>query len=296
MSDYLNAVRLLIRIARTRSLTAAGREMGLPQSSVSRALKGLEKRIGTALVVRTTRGVSMTDAGADFARRMELLLGEMEEAEHEAREFSELNGSLRVSLVSSLAVRWLMPRLAAFRKRHPLLRLDFVIVDYRQQLAAEGIDVTLRIGAPGDQTPLIRFIRSWPRVVVAAPQYLRNVAMPQLPADLRRHQIIAGPVGLSGGWTFSRHGTTQTIPLQSTLSISSSEAAVAAAVSGTGIHRCPEGACSDELRDGRLVRLLPDWDAGSVDLNALFGIGSAARPAARAFVEYVAEVLRDDAH
>lgn len=111
MSDRLFALRLFVRVAQKGSFSGAGREMGIPQSTASRTIATLEREIGAALLVRSTRAVTLTDAGADFLARIEPILADLEDAEHAARGTGELRGVLRVGLGSSLAVRELIPRL-----------------------------------------------------------------------------------------------------------------------------------------------------------------------------------------
>lgn len=124
MSDRLSSLRLFTRVARRGSFSAAGRELGLPQSTASRMIAQLERDLGAALLVRNTRAVTLTDAGADFLLRLEPILAELEDAEHAARGTGELRGVLRVGLGSSLAVREVIPRLPAFADQHRALRID----------------------------------------------------------------------------------------------------------------------------------------------------------------------------
>ena len=124
MTDRLLALRAYVRTAHSGSFSRAGRELGLSQPSVSRILAGLEKEVGAALLMRTTRRVTLTDAGADYLARIEPLLSGLEEADHAARGTGELRGVLRIALSSSFGVREVIPRLPDFLERHPALRID----------------------------------------------------------------------------------------------------------------------------------------------------------------------------
>src|SRR5215471_8834326 len=172
MSDRLFALRLFARVARKGSFSAAGRELNIPQSTASRTIATLEREIGVALFVRSTRVVTLTDAGVDFLARIESVLTELDEAEHAARGTGELRGILRIGLGTNFAVREVIPRLAVFMNRHPVLRIDLMIGDQRQDLVTEGVDVALRFGALSDSTATARRIRSWPRVLAASRTYL----------------------------------------------------------------------------------------------------------------------------
>jgi DNA-binding transcriptional LysR family regulator len=293
MSDRLFALRLFARVARIGSFSAAGRELNIPQSTASRTIATLEREIGVALFVRTTRAVTLTDAGLDYLARIESVLAELDEAEHAARGTGELRGILRIGLVTTFGVREVIPRLSVFASRHPALRIDLMMGDQRQDLVAEAVDVAFRYGPLADSTATVRRIVAWPRVLAASPAYLDEAGTPLTPADLPRHAIIVGPASLGGHWSFLKGDAVTSFHVEGKLSIRASLGAIAAAVEGLGILMTPLGACRRELERGELVRLLPEWDAGTVELNAIYPSGRAAKPSARAFVDYLITALRE---
>jgi DNA-binding transcriptional LysR family regulator len=273
------------------SFSAAGRDLNIPQSTASRIIATLEREIGAALFLRTTRAVTPTDAGLDFLARIEPVLVELEEAEHAARGTGELRGVLRVGLVTNFAVREVIPRLPGFMSQHPALRIDLLVRDERQDLMAEGVDVAFRYGPLSDLTATARKILAWPRVLAASRAYLDKAGTPVDPADLSHHSIILGPASLGGHWSFRVGDTTTSFQVEGKLKITASLGAIAAAVEGLGIVMTQFGACRRELERGELVRLLPEWDAGTVELNAIYPSGRAAKPSARAFVDYLIAML-----
>jgi DNA-binding transcriptional LysR family regulator len=186
MSDRLEALRLFSRVARTGSFSAAGRELGLSQPSVSRIVADLEREVGAALLTRTTRAVTLTEAGSDYLARIEPILSALEEADHAARGTGELRGVLRVAVSSSFAVREVIPRLPAFLAPHPALRVDLLMNDQRQDLLGEGIDVALRFGALADSTAIARRLGTaraywWPRPLILRKPVLRDRWRTSLP-------------------------------------------------------------------------------------------------------------------
>jgi DNA-binding transcriptional LysR family regulator len=291
MSDRLFALRLFVRVARKGSFSAAGRDMNIPQSTVSRTIAELEREIGAALFVRTTRAVALTDAGLEFLARIESVLAELDEAEHAARGTGELRGILRIGLATTFALREVIGRLSDFMSRHPALRIDLMIGDEREDLVVEGVDVALRFGPLSDSTATVRRILAWPRVLAASPAYLDKAGAPLTPTDLARHAIILGPASLRGHWSFRKGDTATSFQVEGKLTISASLGAIAAAVEGLGIVMTPLGACRRELERGELVRLLAEWDAGTVELSAVYASGRAAKPSARAFVDYLIAAL-----
>jgi DNA-binding transcriptional LysR family regulator len=293
MSDHLFALRLFARVARKGSFSAAGRELGIPQSTASRTIAELERRVGASLLVRNTRVVTLTDTGADFLSRIETILAELEDAEQSVRGTIELRGRLRIGIGSSLAIREVIPRLPEFLDKHPDLQVDLLLDDYRQDLVAEGIDVAFRFGLLPDSAATARTIRSWPRVIAASPKYLERSGIPHSPADLSSHSIIVGPVSSSPTWSFQKDGTTSSIRVEGRARIAGNEGAIAAAIAGLGIVMSSSGSLRREIADGRLTRVLEDWDLGALELSAVFAAGRTTKRAARAFTEFLADVVRD---
>jgi DNA-binding transcriptional LysR family regulator len=290
MNDHIDALRLFIRVARRGSFSAAGRELGVPQSTVSRTIATLEREIGASLLVRTTRAVTVTDAGAEFLARIEPILADLDEAEQTARHSGELRGTLRIGIGTSLAARIVIPHLKPFLDRHPALRIDLLLDDQKQDLVKEGVDVAFRFGALADSTATARKLVSWPRVLAAAPGYLSSAPALDSPADLAAHAIIIGPQG-AGDWTFRKGGTATSVRLDGRLRVTDLQGAYLAAVEGMGIVLTTLPAFRREFESGVLVQVLTEWDLGSVDVHAVFTSGRAAKPSARAIVAYLAEIL-----
>jgi DNA-binding transcriptional LysR family regulator len=293
MSDRLFALRLFARVARKGSFSAAGRELNIPQSTASRTIATLEREIGVALFIRTTRAVTLTDAGVDFLVRIESVLAELDEAEHAARGTKEMRGTLRIGLATTFAVREVISRLADFMSLHPALRIALMMEDEREDLVTEGVDVALRFGPLSDSTATVRKILAWPRVLAASRAYLDKAGVPLAPTDLPQHAIILGPASLGGHWSFRQGDTATSFQVEGKLTITASLGAIAAAVEGLGIVMTPLCACRRELERGELIRLLPEWDAGTVELNAVYASGRAAKPSARAFIEYLIPALHE---
>jgi len=292
MSDRLEALRLFVRVARRGSFSAAARERGVPQSTASRTIAALERDMAASLLVRTTRAVTLTDTGADFLARIEPILADLEEAEHLARGTGELRGLLRVGIGTALAMRLVIPQLKPFLDRHPALRVEMMLDDQHQDLVSDGVDVAFRFGVLADSTATVRKIATWKRTLAASPAYLAEAPAIEVPSDLSKHSVIIGPQGVRD-WVFRRDGTMSSIRIEGRLVIPAFEGALAAAAAGLGIVMTTLGASRRELEDGSLVRILPEWDLGTVDLHAVFTAGRAAKPSARALIGHLAAGLAD---
>jgi DNA-binding transcriptional LysR family regulator len=292
MKDRLDALRLLVRVARRGSFSAAAREFGVPQSTASRTIADLEREIGASLLTRTTRAVTVTEAGSDFLARVEGILLDLDEAEHAVRGSGELRGVLRVGLGTGLATRIVIPRLKPFVDAHTRLQVELLLDDQHQDLIGEGVDVALRFGKLADSTATIRKLQSWPRMLAASPTYLAEAPPLAVPADLAAHSVIVGAQG-GGEWSLRKDGATASIRIEGRLRIPAFEGALAAANAGLGIVLTSLAASRREFETGSLVQVLQGWDLGSVDLHAIFTGGRAAKPSARALVNFLAEALSD---
>ena len=293
MNDKLLALRLFVRVAHTGSLSAAARELDLSQPSVSRIIAALEEEVGAALVTRTTRAVTLTDVGNDYLTRVEAILVSLEEADHAARGSRELRGSLRVALPASFGVREIVPVMPGFLARHPALNVSLLMSDQRQDTIKEGVDVALRLGELADSSATARLIGRTQRLIAASPTYLKARGTPETPADLAAHAAIVGPAGTTAGtWSFQKDGQSVSVRINSRLTVSFNEAAVAAAVAGIGIVTTALWGCRAELASGSLIQLLPDWKMGEVEVHGMFSPGRLPKPSARALVEYLIAELR----
>jgi len=281
-----------VRVARTGSFSRAARELGISPPSATRAVAALEKEGGAALFTRSTRALTLTEAGVRYLERIEPLLDALVEAEHELRGTGELRGVLRIGLSSSMAVRTLIPVLPRFAEEHPDLRIELLVDGRRPNPLVEGVDLALRVGELTDTRAVARRILATPLVIAASRAYLARAGTPRAPEDLATHRAVLGPIDAGPGWTFRRAGhEAVTVRLEGQVMTNQDEAAVAAAVAGLGIVSIPREGCRAEIESGALVELLPDWDRGSLDIHAVFIDGQAAKPAAKAFAEFLVGTL-----
>jgi DNA-binding transcriptional LysR family regulator len=290
------ALKLFTRVARLGSFSAAARECNLSQSQASRIVADLEESLGARLLSRTTRAVVPTEAGCEFLARMEPILDALDEAEQSVREGGELRGILRLGLPSSIALREVIPRLSPFTERYPKLHVQILLDDKRQDLVRDAVDVSIRVGRLSDSSATAKLLATLSRVIVASPAYLERAGTPASPGELVGHRIIGGPATLvPNAWVFERAGKLETVELLPDLSTNDNEATVAAATAGLGITSTTEWACSRELQDGALVRLLTDWKTREIPVHAYFPAGRATRAAARTLIDFLAAEFRREA-
>ncbi len=294
MADRIDSLRLFARAARTRSFSRTGRDFGLTQPVVSRNIAALERSLGTALFTRTTRAVALTDAGKEFLARIEPLLDQLDEAYQTARGSGEIRGVLRIGMSSSFGIREVIPRLPAFMQAYPHLKLEFLMNDQRQDLVLEGVDVAIRLGELPDSSARARRLTTIRRIIVAAPEYLGRMGVPQHPKDLADHTMIAGPGGIGPTWTFRHGAEVASVRLECRIKSTLNEGAIAAAVAGLGITITGVPSELPELTAGSLAQVLLDWELDRMDVHAVFAAGKSAKPAARAFADFLARHSRTE--
>lgn len=296
MSDRISTLRLFRGVARSGSFTAAGREAGLSQPSVSRIISKLEADLGAALFVRSTHAVQLTEAGNEYLESIDGILSSLDEANHMVRGDGTLRGRLRLGSAISFAQREVIPRLPEFLEANPELEIDLVLDDSFQELIDQSIDVALRFGALNDSTMVARRLTESPRILAASPAYLEKAGTLESPADLARHKIVLGPSSWgAAGWSFKKDDREFSIKVERQLMVTVNEASTVAALAGLGIVSTSLSSCRAEIESGRLVRLLPDWDIGKAEVHAVLAAGKNAKPSARAFTDYLVEKFKKDA-
>lgn len=260
-------------VARRGSFSVVARERGVDPSAVSRQVAALEAELGYPLFERTTRRLSLTEAGQLTLERMQPLFDEIEQVRQSARDsVSEPSGRLRLTTSVAFGERWLVPRLASFRQAYPAIGLDLVLTDATLDLQAENIDLALRLGArmSGPHTGL-RLMPAHYRVV-ASPDYLAARGWPERPSDLAAYDAIVFPYrGFGASWRFrARHAPAQTrnVPMRDALIISNALAARRAALQGLGVALLADWLIGRDLASGALVDVLPGHDVSAADFDS----------------------------
>ncbi len=292
MNDRVQQFSLFVRVAETGSFSKAARALGLSQPSASRAIAALEGRIGVKLIVRTTRQISLTDAGESLLERARDALAAIDDAESAARGADRLSGVLRVALSTGYGAWRIVPVLPAFVDRHPLLKIDLMMSDRYENLIAEGADVAIRIGDQPDSTFVARKLESARRLLVASPGYLARRGVPQTLADLAGHDFVGGPAE-AGQTTIAarRNGRRETRVLSSRISANSAAGVAACAAAGLGVAVGSYWMCAEGLASGALVELLPDYALDPVDAFVVFPSGRKTSQRSRAFADYLERAL-----
>jgi DNA-binding transcriptional LysR family regulator len=291
--DRLAAMEAFVLVVDSGSFSAAARRLNVGQPAVSKLVAQLEERLGVKLLVRTTHGLTPTEAGLNYYERARRSIEEADEAELAARGASKgLSGRLRVSAAATFARIHLIPHIPEFLSDHPDLKLDVVLDDRNVDLVQEGIDVALRMGRLVDSTLTARRIASCGHAVLATPAYFARAGEPATPADLLAHDaVIYAQRGGGATWTFKRDGAEVPVTLNDRLRVSAAEGVRAAVLAHAGIAIASEWMFTPELAEGTVQKALRDWQLPQLDLWALFPAGRAATTKARTFVGFVEKVM-----
>lgn len=292
--DLISTMRAFVRVHETRSFSAAAKDLNLSQPSISKAVAQLEQELGVQLFLRSTRGLSPTDAGQTFYQHA---LRTLDEAELAMQSVSganaPLSGTLRVSGTITFMRQHIIPRLAPFMAQHPRLCIDLLLDDGNIGLVEEGAEVSLRMGKLASSSLTARKIGQCRRIVVATPAYLQQRGTPATPGDLANHAAIVLSRGEGGEQvTFSRDGSVADVTLQPRLRISALEGLRSAVLAGLGVAVASEWIFDDELASGQVIEVLSDWRMPPLDLWVVLPGGARhASPQARAFIAFIEEQL-----
>jgi DNA-binding transcriptional LysR family regulator len=295
--DRLEAMAVFRSVAELGGLAAAARQLNLSPVAVTRAVAGLEARLGARLLTRTTRRVRLTEAGARYLADCDRILAEVEEAEAAAAgSHAAPRGTLRVTAPTQFGRLHIGPALPGFLDRYPEVAVELVLLDRVVDLVEEGIDVGLRIGELGTSSLVAIRLGQVRRVVVGAPALLERQGVPATPRDLASYQLIV-PTSLSSGetWRFvdpAKGDRPITVKLTSRLKTSQPEVAIDAAIAGFGLTRVPIYQVALPLARGSLRIVLDAFEEPPVPVSLITVEGRRSAAKVRAFIDHVAPELR----
>ena len=280
------------RVVDAGSFAAAARQLGVNTSVTSKHVSMLEAELGTQLLLRGTRSLKLTEAGAVYYRHCARIVEEVEHARQTVVDMqSAPRGRLRVSAPPGLIAGLVVPWLPEFRQRFPLIELDVSAANRFVDLAEEGFDLALRVTDAPQPHLVARKLADMRIMVCAAPSYIERRGVPREPMDLLQHDVLQfTPPGLMSDSIFEKDGVRIDVPLHGSIRINHAEPLRTLALGGLGISLLSRHLVHDDLREGRLVRLLPDWrPVVDAALYAVYLPNRFGMPKLRAFVEFLLE-------
>jgi DNA-binding transcriptional LysR family regulator len=290
----LTDIAIFVKVVELSSFTAAADALEMSQPVVSKAVTRLEEKLGARLLNRTTRRLSLTEAGSELYRRSVRALEEIENAELEVARFqTEPRGTLRVSAPMSFSILHLGAKLPSFLERYPGVTVELSLDDRQVDLVEEGFDVAIRIAHLRDSSLVARKIVPCRQVLCASPGYLKKHGTPERPEDLLEHNcVLYSFLTNAREWRLvDEQGEVHVVPLKGSLQTNNGLVNRAAAVGGTGIVMLPSFYVGDQLRSGELVALLCKFRPADIAVYAVYPERRNLTPKVRAFVDFLAETF-----
>ena len=258
--DRLDEMAIFVAVLQYGSLAEAARKLHRSPPAITRAIASLEHRFGARLVERTTRSLAPTEAGARLAEKARLLLSQYQDAVEDTAE-TQLSGLLRITAPVQFGRKHVAPLVMEFLAQHPDMQIEMMLNDRNLDLIDEGLDLAVRIGHQEDSGKVARKVAQVTRVLVASPAYLARHGEPQHPSELAAHQTVMGTLRTQiREWRFGPHEDDLRVRLSPRLLSNDVESQLLAVRSGQGIARLLSYQVSDDVKAGRMVRLLAEFE------------------------------------
>lgn len=291
--DTLTGMRAFLAVAEAGSFTGAARHAGITTQLASKHVRQLEARLDVRLFNRTTRSVSLTDAGQAYLERCRNIVDQLDELEAEVQQRQgALSGRLRLTAPSGFGLLKLTPALALFRDKHPDVEIDLSLTDRRVSLIEEGFDMAVRIGRTEDSSLVMRRLMPMPTIVCASPAYLQENGEPRTPRALATHDCLINS-GLvdPGHWRFQEEGRTISVKVSGPYRTDHPRALAEMARLGQGIAACPAYAVEDAISRGELISLLDGYAAPTPGVFALYPSRRHVTARLRALLDHLVETF-----
>jgi len=266
----LSVLQTFVDVVKQGSFAAVARERNVDPSSVSRAIAGLEEELGIRLFQRTTRQLSLTEAGMTYFQRIEPLVEEMQQAIDVATDISgQPKGALRITASVSFGLKRIVPLMPDFRAMYPDLTVDLLLTDTNVDLFTERIDLAIRLGLLADSTLIAQQLMQTHYFVCASPQYLKQKGHPKSPSDIENHDCLLFPLaGFRSRWRFKNSDQEENeVFVRGHTIISNAIALQECAIAGMGLALLPNWLIEEDLRDGALVNVFPNYAVTATEFS-----------------------------
>jgi LysR family transcriptional regulator for bpeEF and oprC len=297
--DRLKAMQAFVRIVEANSYTKAAETLDLPRAALTATIKKLEAFLGTQLLQRTTRRLSLTPDGADYFRKCLEILQAVEEAEgtYRGQGGGQPRGKLRVELPGTFGRHAVVPHIADFCRAYPEVDLVLSLNERVQDLTEQGLDCSLRVGVLQDSSMIARPLGGMRCLTCASPAYLAAHGVPQAWTDLGAHRGVmhfSGRTGRPYDWDFVVDGSVMITAIQGAIAVNDAEANVSFALQGLGLAQVAAYQVRDQLASGALVEVLADTPPAPMPISLLYPQGRMSSPRLRVFADWLAALLRRD--
>lgn len=291
----LNDMAMFVEVVKAKGFRRAAEAIGIPNSTLSRRINGLEKSIGLRLLHRTTRKIELTEAGLIYFDRCKRIVDEARLAHEQLGDMvAQPSGLLRASLPVDFATVFLSPLIAEFARRYPGISFEFDLTPKRIDLVSEPVDVAIRMGELANSNLIARELARLPRFLYASPRYLEQFGEPGEPGELAQHACLRLRTGDARAWTLYRDEQAVTVAVTGRFLLNSIGMIRALAIQDMGIAMLAEGIVADDLARGRLRRVLSSWQASPIPVYAITETRLLPAKTQR-FIEFLRERMARDA-
>lgn len=296
--DKLLALKMFVQAVDSKGFSSAARQLGMATSSVTRMIDGLEAELGAVLLNRSTRQISLSDAGAAYYLKAREVLNAVAEADASVTDRGEVPaGHLRISVPVALGRRLIAPHIASLLKRYPQLVLDMTLSDDIVELLGERVDLSIRLGSAAAMDGVVsRTIGHFRRRAVASAAYLNTHGFPEQPLDLLQHECMRFSYGSKQQvWTFQKDGEETRVPIEGRFKSNNAEVLREVVLSGGGVALLPDWLVDDDIDSGNLTSLFESFvinpnDASSA-ISALYLPNHRGSKRVNAFIDFICELL-----
>lgn len=294
--DRLYLMTVFVAVAEEESFAGAARRLGMSPPAVTRAIAGLEERLGVKLLNRTTRYVRATESGQRYLEDARRVIAAADEADEAAVGISaQPRGHMTITAPVLFGRMYVMPGIVDYLKKYPDTSVSALFLDRVVNMLEEGVDVGIRIGELSDSSYRALRVGHVRRVICASPAYLKEHGIPQTPQDLKSHQVIvASSLSQNIEWRFVDQGESVAVRIKPRLTVASNDGAIEAAALGLGVTRLMSYQVAPLLAAGKLKLVLSDYEAPKVPIHIIHREGRHASAKMRAFIDLMAERLRAD--
>lgn len=290
--DLFKAMQCFAVTVESGSMTRAADKLNVTSAMVGQYISGLESKLGTKLLNRTTRSQHLTDFGRSYFEQCKDILERVATAELEAEiQQNDARGLLRVTAPQTFGSTRLMEALSAYRAAFPLVQLDILLTDRNVDLISEGIDIVFRIGKVPDSRLIQRKLMPYKMVLAASPEYLAKRGTPKHPNDLHAHELISFTPSARTTHTLYRFEESLEVTFLSMISLNSGHALLNAALGGLGLILQPKVLLDEALSKGTLVQVLPDWQFKDRHMSLLYYRDQRMTPRLRSFINFAIETF-----
>lgn len=294
--NKLELIKTFVTVADTGSFTEAAQVLGLPKASVSAAIQKLENHVGSQLLQRTTRKVTITQDGESFLERSKDLLSDMTEIENMFLKKTEgLKGRVRADFPTPISRNVIIPHLPAFLKKHPELELEIGSTDRRVDLIREGYDFVVRVGTLADSGLVARKIGEYKMVNCVSPGYIKKYGRPKNIEDLKNHYLVQYSPTLGGkpeGFEYLDGGKYVSTRMKAFITVNSIDSSQAACKAGLGIIQAPYAGIKDSIKDGTYVTVLDRFVAEPMPISFVYPNRRNVPTRVKVFMDWIEETLQ----